>query len=77
MCEPNITGARVLAPTADANHIADRVDGDREAELAHPGYEQIATGAILVAEREPTIAAARQGADLIEAIELAGAADHG
>ncbi len=59
----------ILAPGAHADDVADGVDGDRHAAPAHPLHEQVATGAILVAEREPAIAAARQGADPIEGLE--------
>jgi len=51
---------------ADADDVANGVDGDGEGELAHPFNEQIAPGAILVAEREATIAAAGQGTDPVE-----------
>jgi hypothetical protein len=49
---------------------ADRVDGHREAELAHPLHEQVAPGAVLVAQREPAIAAAGQRADAVEGLSL-------
>ena len=51
---------------ADADDVANGVDGDGEGELAHPFNEQIAPGAILVAEREATIASAGQGTDPVE-----------
>ena len=51
---------------ADTDDVANGVDGDGEGELAHPFNEQIAPGAILVAEREATIAPAGQGTDPVE-----------
>ena len=60
---------RILAPATHAEDVADRVDGDGQAELAHPLHQQVAPGPVLVAEREPAIAAAGQGADPIEGVE--------
>src|SRR5262245_29876440 len=56
----------VRTARADADDVANGVDCDGKRELAHPFNEQIAPGAILVAECEATIAAARQGTDTVE-----------
>jgi hypothetical protein len=61
----------LLASAAHADDVADRVDGHREAEVAHPLNEQVAPGAVLVAEREPAIAAAGQRPDAVEGFEPA------
>src|SRR5262249_60582903 len=70
-------GRHVLAAAAHGDDVADGVDRYREAEVAHPSYEQIAARPILVAEREPAIAAAGQGPDAIECIEPAEQAVEG
>jgi len=64
-------GRHVLAAAAHGDDVADGVDRYREAEVAHPSHEQIAARPVLVAEREPAIAAAGQGPDAIECIEPA------
>src|SRR5262245_53628217 len=51
---------------ADADDVANGVDGDGKGELAHPFDKQIAPGAILVAKCEATIAAAWQGTNPVE-----------
>ena len=61
----------VLASGAHADDVADRVDGHLEAELAHPLHEQVAPGVVLVAQREPAIAAAGQRPDAVEGLEPA------
>jgi hypothetical protein len=61
----------VLAAFAHADDVADRVDGHGEAELAHPAHQEVAAGAVVVAQREAAIAAAGQGADAVEAVEPA------
>src|SRR5262249_56549019 len=62
-------GRRILAATAHADDVADCVDGHGQAKVAHPSHQQVAPGAVFVAEREPAIAAARQGSDAIECIK--------
>src|SRR5262249_29255051 len=62
---------QLLAAGTRADDVANGVDGHRQDELAHPLHEQIAAGAVLVAEREPAVAAAGQGSDAVECIEPA------
>ena len=68
---PVMTGRAVLAPAAQADHIADGVDGDGQAELVHPAHDQVAADPVVVGEREPRAAAAGQRSDPIECVEPA------
>jgi hypothetical protein len=59
----------VLGAASQSEHVADRVDRDLEAELAHPADDEVAARAVLVGEREPAAPAALDRADLGEPIE--------
>ena len=52
-----------------ADDVADLVDVDAQAEVAHPADDEIATAAIVVGEREPRATAAVDRADLGERVE--------
>ena len=62
---------QLLAAGTRADDVADGIDAHPQADLAHPPHEQIAAGAVFLAEREPAVAAAGQGADAVECIEPA------
>ena len=64
----------VLAAGPDAHDVADRVDGDREPEVAHPADHTVTGRPVLVAEGEPADAAALDGADLRQGIDAASKA---
>ena len=59
----------VLEAAAQADHIADRVDRDREAELAHPADDEVAALAVGVGEREAADPAVGPGAGFGQAFQ--------
>ena len=68
---PVMIGARFSRAGAQADHIADGVDPDVEAQFLHPADDQVAAGLVLVGERQPRAAAAVDGADPGQCVESA------
>jgi hypothetical protein len=66
---PGHHGGQRFAPGVQPEHVADRVDGDRETELAHPADDEIAAAAVVVGEREPAATATVDRTDLRESVE--------
>ena len=55
---------QILPAGTCRDHVADLVDADFEAEVAHPGHDEIATLLVRVGERQPIAAAALDRPDL-------------
>ena len=66
-----MTGAPASSARPRADHVADLVDRDVEAEVAHPRDHQVATVLVGVGQRESVVAASLDRADLGERSEAA------
>ena len=71
MWEPVITGGPGRSAGPGGHHVADGVDGDVEAEVAHPGDDEVAAVAVGLGERQPAAPAVARVAHRAELPEPA------